>query len=458
MPLPQAYSRHTRPRGVEPSARSSASSHAADMRRGAHVGTPLFIQRTCDACREEAPPIVVQRDDEETTLPPMPSFQLTPPSLLQPPRPFPNLRLVPDLELHLSPEIEATALGSVRSWLAPTTLSDAIGRIDFSVLDQPAPVNPFALPAVPTPGPLVPAGPGPAVPRAASAGDLARAALAVPTFHSALDRLGDLASDRVRRDWNRLGTGGQVGVVSALTVIGGGALAGVISSPSARSFALSQLNGRVLPVPGVDWLHLELYTGGSSLMVGTHVDVGRILQLTVPQLGFGPSSPSAIGGPPQPQPFVPGAPIERAAAEHGAAATSPAVAHHIRGASGRGSALPRMLRSSLERHLDADLSRVRVHDDAMSDSLTRELRAHAFTAGQDLFFRAGRYAPNTQAGRHLIAHEAAHAVQQGRGVATAPQAARALHVSEPGDASETQAERVAAQFSAREARDAGAPS
>jgi hypothetical protein len=416
------------------------------------AGTPVFIQPAKSDASRDGSAVIVQRD-EEAALPSVPSFHLTPPSLLQPRRPYPNLRLVPDLELRLSPEMQAMTLNLMRGWLAPSTLSDAIGRIDFSGLDQPAPAfNPFALPTVPAPGPLVPPGPGPAVPRAASAGDLARAALAIPSFRAGLTRLGDLATDRVRRDWNRLGTGGQVGLVTSMTLIGGGALAGVISNPSARSFALSQLNGRMLPVPGLDWLHLELYTGQSSLMVGAHLDVGRILQLTVPQLGFGPSSPRAIGGPPQPQPFVPGAPIDRSAAEDHVATPSAAIAGRIRGASGNGSALPRLLRRTLEHHLDADLGRVRVHDDGTADGLARELRAHAFTAGQDLFFRAGRYAPQTQAGRRLIAHEAAHAAQQDRTTASAKQA-RALEVSEPGDASEMQAERLAAEFAAQEAPD-----
>ena len=107
MQRPHPYSARPRARGSELSERPSASSHAADTRRGAHAGTPLFIQRTaCDACRNESPPVVIQRDDE-TPLPPVPSFQITPPSLLQPPRPFPNVRLGPDLELRLSPEFSA---------------------------------------------------------------------------------------------------------------------------------------------------------------------------------------------------------------------------------------------------------------------------------------------------------------------------------------------------------------
>lgn len=410
--------------------REASEHHAIRYAQGAPAGMPLFVQR-----------------DDDTSLPPVPSYQLSS-SLLEPRPRYPGARLGPELQLRLSPQVQLMMLDSVRSLLAPSVLADAISHIDYSVLNQPAPaVNPFALPSVPTPPPLVPRGAGPSTPRAASPGDVARAALAIPTFRTGLSRLEDFATDRLRRDWSSLGTGGQIGVVSGLTVIGGGALAGVVSDPTSRSWALSQLNGRVLPVPGLDWLRLEINTGESSLMVGTHVDVGRLMQRHVPQLGFGPSSPSAIGGPPQPQPFVPGSSIGRAAAEPGRAAWSAGLAGRIRGNGRRGSQLPVALRGRLERELGVDLASVRVHHDAASDALARELRAHAFATGTDLYFRAGRYAPHTDTGRRLIAHEAAHVVQQRRCRLPAPTAG--LQVSEPGDASEVEADRFAAAFADR---------
>jgi hypothetical protein len=113
--------------------------------------------------------------------------------------------------------------------------------------------------------------------------------------------------------------------------------------------------------------------------------------------------------------------------------------------------LPLALRGSLERELGADLAAVRVHHDASSDSLARELRSHAFATGTDLYFRAGRYAPATDAGRRLIAHETAHVVQQQRGGVTVPTAG--LAVSKPGDATEVEADRFAAEFASRRVED-----
>ena len=395
--------------------------------QGALAGMPLFIQR-----------------DDDTSLPPVPSYQLSS-SLLEPRPRYPGVRLAPESQLRLSPQVRLLMLDSVRSLLAPSVLADAISRIDFSALNQPAPaVNPFALGPAPTPAPPVPHGEGPRTPRAASLGDVVRAVLATPTFRTGLSRLDDYATNRLRRDWSSLGTGGQIGVVSWLTVIAGGALAGVVFDPTSRAWALSQLNGRVLPVPGLDWLRLEINTGESSLMVGTHVDVGTLLQRHVPQLGFGPSSPSAIRGSLNPQPFVPGSSIGRAAAEPGPPAPSAGLAGRIRGNQGHGSQLPLALRGSLEREFGVDLDGVRVHHDAASDALARELRSHAFATGTDLYFRAGRYTPHTDTGRRLIAHEVAHVVQQRRGRVPGPTAG--LHVSEPGDVSEVEAERFAATF------------
>ncbi len=40
------------------------------------------------------------------------------------------------------------------------------------------------------------------------------------------------------------------------------------------------------------------------------------------------------------------------------------------------------------------------------------MSAHAYTVGNDVVFGAGRFAPGTNEGRRLIAHELTHVVQQ----------------------------------------------
>jgi len=65
-----------------------------------------------------------------------------------------------------------------------------------------------------------------------------------------------------------------------------------------------------------------------------------------------------------------------------------------------------------------DFSRVRIHRDAASAKKAAALGARAFTSGDDIYFGKDEYAPETGAGRKLLAHELAHVVQQRRGIAT----------------------------------------
>ncbi|MGD9788977.1 MAG: DUF4157 domain-containing protein, partial [Sulfuricellaceae bacterium] len=61
-----------------------------------------------------------------------------------------------------------------------------------------------------------------------------------------------------------------------------------------------------------------------------------------------------------------------------------------------------------------DFSQVKVHTDNEAAQMNQALGARAFTYGRDIFFGAGEYAPETQSGEHLLAHELAHVIQQGR--------------------------------------------
>lgn len=71
-------------------------------------------------------------------------------------------------------------------------------------------------------------------------------------------------------------------------------------------------------------------------------------------------------------------------------------------------------RSFFEPRFGRDLGDVRLHAGASAARAARSLHAHAFTVGRDVVFGAGRYAPETAAGRRLLAHELAHVVQQER--------------------------------------------
>ena len=116
------------------------------------------------------------------------------------------------------------------------------------------------------------------------------------------------------------------------------------------------------------------------------------------------------------------------------------VGRAIEAARGGGHQLDPATRPDLESALGEDFSEVRVHTDATADHLSRAVEATAFTTGSDIFFRSGAYEPLSSAGRTLLAHELTHVVQQ-RGAPPAQE----LRVTDPGDASEREAEAVAEQ-------------
>src|SRR5882724_4528877 len=79
-----------------------------------------------------------------------------------------------------------------------------------------------------------------------------------------------------------------------------------------------------------------------------------------------------------------------------------------------GQPLPAHTRAFMEPRFDHDFSAVRVHADSEAISRAAGLGARAFTVGDHISFGDHEFAPDTRAGRTLIAHELAH-VAQNRG-------------------------------------------
>ena len=59
-----------------------------------------------------------------------------------------------------------------------------------------------------------------------------------------------------------------------------------------------------------------------------------------------------------------------------------------------------------------NFSKVRIHDDTQTAKAAQDIHARVFTFGHNIVFGAGEYAPNTVAGRKLLAHELTHSIQQ----------------------------------------------
>ncbi|MEA3276258.1 MAG: DUF4157 domain-containing protein [Pseudomonadota bacterium] len=97
-------------------------------------------------------------------------------------------------------------------------------------------------------------------------------------------------------------------------------------------------------------------------------------------------------------------------------------------------------RRFMESRFGQDFSQVRVHTGPEANESTRTTNALAYTVGRDVVFAADQYAPDTTPGRHLLAHELTHVLQQRQGDNRAQQK---IAVSHPADASEREADRVA---------------
>lgn len=85
-----------------------------------------------------------------------------------------------------------------------------------------------------------------------------------------------------------------------------------------------------------------------------------------------------------------------------------------------GMGLDAATRAFFEPRFGRDFSRVRVHTDEASAASAHSIQAHAYAAGDHLVFDKGQFAPDTDEGRKLLAHELAHVVQRQDGDDSSP--------------------------------------
>ena len=100
--------------------------------------------------------------------------------------------------------------------------------------------------------------------------------MGIPAVDSARTRLLTEASDQARHAWRDLPTGGKVVLLTQTALIGGGALAGILSNPEARQFAFRQLQGTNIPMPGIPGLTFQLNLAGPERSVILNLNVGEM--------------------------------------------------------------------------------------------------------------------------------------------------------------------------------------
>lgn len=104
-----------------------------------------------------------------------------------------------------------------------------------------------------------------------------------------------------------------------------------------------------------------------------------------------------------------------------------------------GQPLDAEVRADMESRFGQDFGDVRVHTgDAAHDS-ARSVKAQAYTVGSDIVFQRDRYDPSTPDGRHVLAHELTHVLQQRSGPVDGADAGGGVRVSDPSDRFEREA-------------------
>jgi Domain of unknown function (DUF4157) len=109
--------------------------------------------------------------------------------------------------------------------------------------------------------------------------------------------------------------------------------------------------------------------------------------------------------------------IQRRSTESGGESHAPShVESQINSSRGGGSVMDHGTQHFMESRFGTDFSGVRIHTGSQAVQMSKELDAQAFTVGNDVYFNEGKYTPNSDSGRHLLAHELTHTVQQNGGI------------------------------------------
>jgi|GEM_PF-6902909 hypothetical protein len=88
----------------------------------------------------------------------------------------------------------------------------------------------------------------------------------------------------------------------------------------------------------------------------------------------------------------------------------PSIVHEVLNSPGQ--PLDSGIRTFIESRFGQDFSGVRAHTNAKAATSAQAVNALAYTVGDNVVFNTGQYAPQTQVGKQLIAHELTHVMQQ----------------------------------------------
>ena len=84
----------------------------------------------------------------------------------------------------------------------------------------------------------------------------------------------------------------------------------------------------------------------------------------------------------------------------------------LKSSKGQGQKMNKSTQSEMEAGFGVNFNDVNIHTGSEAQSMSKALGAQAFTNGKDVYFNQGKYNPNSTEGKHLLAHELTHTIQQ----------------------------------------------
>jgi hypothetical protein len=94
--------------------------------------------------------------------------------------------------------------------------------------------------------------------------------------------------------------------------------------------------------------------------------------------------------------------------------TLPRIETLLKETKGKGQKLSADILIEMNKNFGEDFSDVKIHTNDNAIKMCEELRAQAFTNGTDIYFNEGKYNPDSVSGKHLLAHELTHIIQQNK--------------------------------------------
>jgi|GEM_PF-1254729 len=103
------------------------------------------------------------------------------------------------------------------------------------------------------------------------------------------------------------------------------------------------------------------------------------------------------------------------AQHHAAEGANDVTGNYLNNLHGKGTALPPQAQEFFGERMGQDFSNVKIHTGAEAAQSATAINAQAYTYENHIVFNEGKYNTQSAEGKHLLAHELTHVVQQGNG-------------------------------------------